>query len=113
MPKTNSRRGLAIAPGYRPGPPDYEPEPPEPLSERLPSAGLSDSEDDVMRLLAYGYTIGEIAAYRGRSHHTVKNQLETAYAKLGARNAANAAALWVSFTELPLISPLWEMAATA
>jgi DNA-binding NarL/FixJ family response regulator len=55
---------------------------------------LTPSEARVMTLVAAGYRSVDIAAELNLSVGTVKNRLSTAYARLGARNRAEAAAAW-------------------
>lgn len=58
------------------------------------SATLSATEADIMRWLATGKTNAEIAALRGRSTATVRNQLHSVFRKLGARTRGQAVQLW-------------------
>ncbi len=44
---------------------------------------LSPVELEVVKLLVAGYSVPEVARSRGRSRHTVDNQVRTIYAKLG------------------------------
>ncbi|MEC3979515.1 response regulator transcription factor [Amycolatopsis sp. H20-H5] len=53
---------------------------------------LGERELRVLRLIAEGYSNGEIAAELGWSEHTVKNTLYDLMATLGVRNRAHAAA---------------------
>lgn len=58
---------------------------------------LSPQERVVLGHLAYGLSSKEIARLLGKGEGTVKNQLESIYAKLGVRNRAGAmivALLW-------------------
>lgn len=54
---------------------------------------LSDGELDVMRRMAEGDTTREIAAGRGTSPYTVRAQLESVYAKIGARSRTHAVSI--------------------
>jgi len=51
---------------------------------------LSPAERDVLRRLAQGATLKEIAAARGRSIRTIEQQSATARRKLEARTLAHA-----------------------
>lgn len=51
---------------------------------------LSQAEQDLIHLVAAGRTNAEIASARGTSAATVRNQLTSAFKKLGARNRAEA-----------------------
>jgi len=53
---------------------------------------LSAAERDVLSYLPLGYTNAEIARARGTSSRTVRNQLSTAYVKLGVATRAEAVA---------------------
>jgi DNA-binding NarL/FixJ family response regulator len=55
-----------------------------------PSARLSEREEEVLRLLATGTTIREIAGELFLSPYTVKDHIKSLYRKLGARNRADA-----------------------
>ena len=54
-----------------------------PLLRRDALGGLSPVELEVVKLLVSGYSVPEVARARGRSRHTVDNQVRTIYAKLG------------------------------
>ena len=56
---------------------------------------LGEAEELNLRLLSAGLTNDQIARRRGVSEKTVKAQLQSARAKLGARNAPHAVALWL------------------
>lgn len=49
---------------------------------------LSPSERDVARFLVKGFTIGEIAAFRGNKEGTIKAHLNAIYRKSATRNRA-------------------------
>lgn len=69
----------------------------EQLRERaggLP-ASLTAAERDVLSFLRLGYTNAEIALARGNAERTVRNQLSSAYAKLGVSTRAEAVAMLV------------------
>jgi DNA-binding CsgD family transcriptional regulator len=51
---------------------------------------MSPRDLEVLRLLASGRTSKEIATELVASVHTVNNQIETIYAKIGARGKAGA-----------------------
>ncbi len=53
-------------------------------------ATLTETECHLLKLVAAGRTNAEIAAVRGRSEATVRNQLTTVFRKLGVRNRAEA-----------------------
>lgn len=57
---------------------------------------LSPRQRDVLAALAEGCTRPQIAARLGLSVETVRTHLKAAYRKLGARNAASAAARFVA-----------------
>lgn len=52
--------------------------------------GSAATERELFRWVAAGRTNAEIAALRGRSLATMRNQLHSAYAKLGVANRAEA-----------------------
>jgi two-component system response regulator DesR len=54
------------------------------------SARLSEREEEVLRLLAGGATIREIAGQLYLSAYTIKDHIKSIYRKLGARNRADA-----------------------
>jgi len=54
---------------------------------------LTRAERDVLSYLHLGYTNADIASARGSSLRTVRNQLSSAYAKLGVASRAEAVAL--------------------
>jgi DNA-binding NarL/FixJ family response regulator len=60
--------------------------------ERGYTPQLGERELRVLRLIAEGFSNGEIAAQLGWSEHTVKNALYDLMATLGVRNRAHAAA---------------------
>ncbi len=55
-----------------------------------PAHGLTPVEVEVLRLLSRGVTAGEVANERGRARKTIERQIESIYAKLGARNRTEA-----------------------
>jgi len=55
-----------------------------------PAHGLTPVEVEVLRSLPTGETVAKIASERGKSKKTVERQLESIYAKLGARNRTEA-----------------------
>jgi DNA-binding CsgD family transcriptional regulator len=57
--------------------------------------GLTHREAEVLRLLASGLTNRQIAAQLVLSVHTVVRHVNNAYAKIGARNRADATAYTV------------------
>jgi len=57
---------------------------------RVPS--LTAAEREVLSYLHLGYTNAEIACARGNTARTVRNQLSSAYAKLGVASRAEAVA---------------------
>jgi len=59
---------------------------------KLPPAGLSRREIEVLRLLAAGDSNGEIARRLGLSPHTVERHLANIYRKIDARGRADATA---------------------
>ena len=52
-------------------------------------APLSQSDANVVRELAVGNTVKEIAVKHNRSEHTINQQRRMAYEKTGCRNAAD------------------------
>jgi DNA-binding CsgD family transcriptional regulator len=62
------------------------------MTKRAPTH-LTVAEFAVLRLIAEGMTIQEVADARTASIKTVKAQLEAIYGKLGARNRAHAVAI--------------------
>jgi len=78
----------------------YPPEIPTPTDTRVQwtrhlGKPLGEAEALNLRLLSAGLTNDQIARRRGVSEKTVKAQLQSARAKLGARNAPHAVALWL------------------
>jgi DNA-binding NarL/FixJ family response regulator len=57
-----------------------------------PPAGLTPREDEVLRLLARGYTYAETAEQLGITRHTVCSHIKNSYRKLAVRTAAEAVA---------------------
>jgi DNA-binding CsgD family transcriptional regulator len=53
-------------------------------------ARLTGAELEVLRQLAYGLTLEDIAYRRGVSRSTIRNQLTSAYAKLDVGNGIQA-----------------------
>jgi len=66
---------------------------PSPCCKRF--APLSHRERDVLKLLPLGYTNAEIARHLSVGVETVKTHLGRGYEKLGARNRAEAIALFL------------------
>lgn len=63
---------------------------------RLPrTRQLSPAETEVLDLIAQGFTAEAAGAQLYKSGATVKQQLSSAYRKLGARNAPHAVALYL------------------
>lgn len=58
------------------------------------SPSLTPSEQRSVSLMVQGLTAAAIGRKAGISEKTVKAQLQSAYRKLGDRNAAHAAYLW-------------------
>jgi DNA-binding NarL/FixJ family response regulator len=65
---------------------------PAPAPDDPGGAGLSERELVVLRHLADGTELAEVAAQLQVSHNTVKTQVRTAYRKLGVRRRADAVA---------------------
>jgi len=57
--------------------------------------GLSSRERDVMRLVAEGMTNDEVGRRLGLTEKTVKNHLQSVYAKLDVHNRAAALSVWL------------------
>lgn len=57
---------------------------------------LTPRERDVLRRLAMGDTMPEIAQRFGKSHETIKSQAKMARARLGARTSTHAVAIAIS-----------------
>jgi DNA-binding CsgD family transcriptional regulator len=55
-----------------------------------PAHGLTPVEVEVLRSLPTGGTVAQIAADRGKSKKTIERQVESIYAKLGAKNRTEA-----------------------
>jgi DNA-binding CsgD family transcriptional regulator len=64
---------------------------PSPDQHSLPES-LTPAEREVLSFLRLGYTNAEIAQARGNAARTVRNQLSSAYAKLGVASRAEAVA---------------------
>ena len=60
-----------------------------------PEAVLTAREVRLLEWLALGRSNVQIGRCAGRSEKTVRNQLTSLYAKLGAANRAEAVALWL------------------
>ncbi len=58
--------------------------------ELRPGHGLTAAEVSLVRALPQGHTVRELAEQLGKSKHTIARQLESIYAKLGARNRTQA-----------------------
>lgn len=67
--------------------------------------GLSRAESELMRDLLAGHSLDEIADLRGRSRHTIRNQLKAIFAKTGSRRQGELAGL-VAHVLPPNLSPL-------
>lgn len=61
---------------------------PDPVSRVLQSFGLTDAETAVARELAQGLSLPEIAAKRGVSLNTIRNQTQSILTKSGAKRQA-------------------------
>ncbi|HEV2376760.1 MAG TPA: response regulator transcription factor [Streptosporangiaceae bacterium] len=85
---------LALLSRIRSGAPLGWPDDRDPLEARRSSAlervGMTAREYDVLRRVALGETNPEIAAAMHLSRNTVKSYLQSAFAKLGARNRVEA-----------------------
>jgi len=57
---------------------------------------LTEREEDVLDLLAQGYSSKEIAVKTGASFRTIEHRIASIKSKLGARNSAHAVAIWMS-----------------
>ena len=57
-----------------------------------PAFGLSPREADALRLLALGLSRAEAAAHLTISEHTIRDYIDAARLKLGARNTVHAVA---------------------
>ncbi len=63
------------------------------LSDIVPGAHLTAAQWRVFRLLADGYSLGEIATHLGRSVNTVRNHVGAVYAALGVHSRTELRAL--------------------
>jgi DNA-binding CsgD family transcriptional regulator len=61
-----------------------------------PPAVLTPKEQDILDLLAQGYSAKEIAAKMSMSHRTVEHRIESVKTKLGAKNVAHAVAIGIA-----------------
>jgi DNA-binding CsgD family transcriptional regulator len=59
------------------------------------SIGVSPRQEDVLRLIADGYSDKEIAARLGLRQRTVRTHLERLFARHGVHNRAGVLALWL------------------
>lgn len=66
------------------------------VTEKAKPVSLTAIERELLMLLAAGRTNAEMAAVRGKSPATVRNQLEKLYAKLSVSSRAEAVALIIS-----------------
>jgi ATP/maltotriose-dependent transcriptional regulator MalT len=66
--------------------------PPDPKATANPG-GLTDSEVQVLRLVAQGLSDAQVAKQRIVSHHTVNSQLKSIYSKIGV-SSRSAATRW-------------------
>jgi DNA-binding CsgD family transcriptional regulator len=64
------------------------------------ASALTSAERDVLSYLHLGYTNAQIAQARGNTLRTVRNQLSSAYAKLGVGSRAEAVATLAELNEL-------------
>jgi DNA-binding CsgD family transcriptional regulator len=62
---------------------------------RLPVAGLTRRESEVLRLLARGFQSRQVAASLHVSHVTVRNHIESLLAKLGVHSQLEAVAVYL------------------
>jgi DNA-binding CsgD family transcriptional regulator len=67
--------------------------PPAPTSSAPLPRALTSAERDVLSYLPLGYSNAQIAQARGNTERTVRNQLSSAYAKLGVGTRAEAVAV--------------------
>jgi len=58
------------------------------------AAALTSAEREVLSYLRLGYSNAQIARARGNAERTVRNQLSSAYTKLGVGSRAEAVAVW-------------------
>jgi len=65
------------------------------VSDRDRLAKLTSREREVLALIADGLSNAEIATELCLSYRTIKNYVYTLLPKLGARNRAHAAAMWM------------------
>jgi len=61
----------------------------------VPGAALTGREQEIMRLLARGQSVADIAGDLGMSTKTVRNHLSNIFPKLGARRQAEAILVWL------------------
>ncbi|MDP9301282.1 MAG: helix-turn-helix transcriptional regulator [Actinomycetota bacterium] len=57
---------------------------------------LTETETQVVRLLARGWDAAQIGVIRERSVHTIKTEIQTIIIKLRARNRTHAVAIWLT-----------------
>jgi DNA-binding CsgD family transcriptional regulator len=69
------------------------------LGEPRVGPALTSAERDVLSYLRLGYSNGQIARARGNAERTVRNQLSSAYAKLGVGTRAEAVAVMAELDE--------------
>jgi DNA-binding CsgD family transcriptional regulator len=62
---------------------------------RRPGYDLSPREEQAIRLLAEGGTDKTIARVLGNHFHTVRDQIQSARVKLGAKTRSHLIALWI------------------
>ncbi|HTV19788.1 MAG TPA: helix-turn-helix transcriptional regulator [Polyangiaceae bacterium] len=60
---------------------------------------LTSAEREVLSYLHLGYSNAQIASARGNAERTVRNQLSSAYAKLGVGTRAEAVAVWAELDD--------------
>lgn len=66
------------------------------MYEVLAGTELTRTEKAVLRMLARGMTLEDVARKRGVARETVKSQVRTARGRLGAKNTCHAIAIAMS-----------------
>ncbi|MBX2817928.1 MAG: helix-turn-helix transcriptional regulator [Saprospiraceae bacterium] len=68
----------------------------ERLTDMVHPGDISKREKEILKLLAEGLSNHEMATHTGLSINTIKTHLKRIYKKIGARNRADAARIFMS-----------------